>query len=657
MANGIGSILAADFGSVTTRVLLIDVVDGVYQLVAQAESRTTLGFPVNDVSVGLTRALRYMSDVTGRTFTNDQGRVIVPQRMDGSGVDYFLTTASAGRPLRAVIIGLMENMSIESALRAISGSYVQPETIIDLADGRNEEERLNALLLTRPDLIFIAGGTDGGAQDAILELARVARLAVDLTDARHKPAVLYAGNRALSDSIRALFDGVPTLMVADNVRPTLNDEELESAQIRLGSAYDDYKEHHAEGFGAVGDMSTSGVLPTAQSTALIVEHLSEDHPGGVVAIDFGAATVNLTTHLHGRGKTTIRADMGLGQSAYNLLQSVGLEEIRRWLPFNASPHEIVNYALNKTLYPGSVPMNVRDLYLEHALLRAGIHNAIHTANPEWYGTTPELELIIASGAALTNLGDHAYTALLMLDALQPPGVTLLQYDPNALLPALGSLARFNPEAVVQVLAGNSLEQIGTAISISGQPKVDSPAMKVKITEEDGQVTEETVLGGHLWIYPAGAGQDVQVDVRAGRGLNINGRRRVKMRVRGGEAGLIFDARGRSIPLGLSAAERAVQLPLWAAEMTGNPPVTIPERWFEDEVELDTSLHGVILEPEPARRGWFGRRRKKAAVRATTETEAAIADRVDDADVQDFMDLIDDSDEDDDELGALRDVLS
>ena len=83
----ISSILAADFGSVNTRVLLFDVVEGEYRLVAQGRSRTTIGSPVDDVHLGLSIVLREMAEATGRRFLDEQSNVIRPEQSDRVGVD------------------------------------------------------------------------------------------------------------------------------------------------------------------------------------------------------------------------------------------------------------------------------------------------------------------------------------------------------------------------------------------------------------------------------------------------------------------------------------------------------------------------------------------------------------------------------------------
>jgi hypothetical protein len=183
---------------------------------------------------------------------------------------------------------------------------------------------------------------------------------------------------------------------------------------------------------------------------------------------------------------------------------------------------------------------------------------------------PAFDLIIGAGSALTRTGHPGFNALLLLDAIQPTGITHLQADPHGMIATLGALASVNPEAVVQVLDGSNLVRLGTSISLSGQPAAGKTAMKIRITTTNGEIIRHEVAGGHVWIYPLSAGSSVRVDVRVGRGLNIGGKSRLRLPVEGGSAGIIFDARGRPLALAQNPADRAAQIPVWIAEMTGDP---------------------------------------------------------------------------------------
>ena len=647
------SILAVDFGNVHTRAILIDLVEGVYSLVAQSEERTTGGFPIGDVGIGFRRAVQQLSTTTGRRFLQQDGTIITPEQPDRSGIDAFIATASIGRALRTVLIGLVPEMSIASAQRAAAGTYVEIVDVISLDDRRTPEDQLNAIVLARPDLIFITGGTEDGAREPVLEMAQIARLALSLMGTSIN--VLYAGNSVLVPQIHQLFDNVTTVFVADNVRPTLDDESLGMAQAQLASAFNSSAEQRGLGFDEVSMLSSVGVLPTAQSYHSIVTYLGRTtQRGGVMAVDVGSTVSTLSAAVNGHNVTTIRTDIGVGHSASSLVDSLSLDAVRAWLPFYASDNEILGYALNKTLRPASIPETQRALYLEHGLLRVGIRGLLMAARPAWTPTQalddlneplPYFERIVGAGASLTGTGRPAMGAMLLLDALQPVGVVQLQADANALIPALGALARIKPEAVVQVLNATGLENLCTVINLSGNPRKGRNAANVRITIEDGDSQKFTVQGGELWVFPLSIGVKAQVRISVnGRGVSIGGKRRLKLEVDGGTAGLIIDARGRPLPLATTLKGLAAQIPAWYAQATGTSPFNVPPEWLTPttgdadsaaDMQMDQAqmpMSGVDRRPPRSRGGLFGRGAKRASV-AEAEQEQ------EEGDVDDIRNLL------------------
>lgn len=621
--NRSGSVLAADFGSVRTRALLIDLVDGMYRMVARAETPTTAGFPVQDLRVGLNRALQALSEATGRNFLSPNGAILSPEQPDRSGVDFFIMTASLGRPLRTVLVGLVPDVSVASGRRATAGTYVDVVETLTLADMRSEEEQLNAILLGHPDLIFITGGTEFGAETPLLRLVEVVRLALLVTDERQRAAVLFAGNSKLSARIQEMFKGITEVLVSPNVRPSLEAEQLESAQIQLALAFNRQKAKGGEGFEDLNTLSRLGVLPTANSYNLAVDFLGRTHPRGVLALDIGSAVSTLAVSLGGKVSTSIRTDIGLGHSASALLNLVSTDAVQRWLPFNAAHREILNYAANKTLRPAVLPQTLRDLYLEYALLRAGGQALIQAARPAWNenarsktrAALPDFNVVIGAGGALTRTGSPGLNTLLLLDTVQPTGVTLLQSDPFGLLAVLGPLALVNPEAAVQILEGSNFEKLGTVVSLSGLPRTGKPALTVAVKLPDGSTGTHTVDGGDLWFYPILAGQKVQVTINVvQRGLSIGGKTRLKITMEGGSLGIIFDARGRPLPLAAQARQRAQQMPLWMSQMTGDALRPIDESWLEAVEEAEEAV--------PARRSKAPKPDKRKAPKAEKEMAAA-----------------------------------
>src|SRR5690606_13017029 len=144
----------------------------------------------------------------------------------------------------------------------------------------------------------------------------------------------------------------------------------------------------------------------------------------------------------------------------------------------------------------------------------------------------------------------------------------------------GALAYSRPEAAVQVMDESGLERLGVAFNLSGQPRADRPALEVRIKTDD-ETVDQRIDGGHLWIYPLAIGQEAEVQVKVlARGGSIGGKGRVKMKVEGGAAGLIFDARGRLLPLASDVRKRAAQMSTWLAEALRTTPQDIPESWLQ-----------------------------------------------------------------------------
>lgn len=630
-----GSILAVDFGNVQTRALLIDLVDGLYRLVARGDTRTTAGFPANDARLGLNRVVEQITAVTGRRLLSNDGKIITPEQNDRSGVDYFLTTASTGRTMRTVLVGLVPDVSIASARRALAGTYVEIVESLSLEDGRSPEQQVNAIVASRPDLIFVTGGLEGGAETPVIAQARAVQQALRLMKGGRKPAVLYAGNSALAPLMRDFFGTLASLFIAPNIRPGLDEEELEGAQGQLALVYNDQQAKRGS-FGALTRMSRNGVLPTAQSYNLITDYLGQSTGQNVLTVDVGSAVGILSAYIDQHVTTSIRTDIGLGHSADSLLATVGTQAVNRWLPYITTPQHIRHYALNKTLVPGSIPETIKGMFNEHAMLRAGIAALVEASRPAWSknlalpqnALMPPFGTIIGAGAGLTETGSSGFGALLLLDALQASGVARIQLDAFGIIAALGALAYANPEAVVQVLESSSLETVGTAFCLSGVPALNRPVMHVRIKTSDGQVIKHHVAGGHLWVYPLGIGKTATVDVSVGRGMSIGGKGRVKVTVEGGSVGLIFDGRGRPLPLAADPAGRAAQLPMWIAEVTGNPPILIADDWLTDAadeaVKVDMESEDAVRKSKQ-RGGLFGgRRRAKAAPAAAGKAPKAAA---------------------------------
>lgn len=579
----VSSVLVADIGSVHTRLLLIDLVEGQYRLVAATRARTTASPPLGRATLGLEDAAQRMTNLIGRKLvSNEPDELFVMPERNGHGADEFLATASAGRPMRVLLVGLTREMSIASGLRALAGSYVTVTDVLTPDDPRDEEAQINAIVQGEPDLIVIVGGTDDGAELLVLDLATRVRDALTLLSGRRLPAVLFAGNQRLQTRIKELFSLLTDVFTAKNVRPTLRDEQLFPAQIELALVYDDYRSKSAGGFAEIGRQSQVGVVPTPQGYISTVRYLStlprRRGAAGPLIVDVGSANSVIVAGLHGETGYTIRTDLGVGHHFVNALEAVTPQRVIEWLPFDTTPDALWDYAHNKALRPGTIPTTPEELQIEQGLARAIVRALVADSRDRWRvdadGALPSFDPIIGAGAILTEAQTPGASAMLLLDALQPEGVTELQIDRSNLLSAAGVIAYLKPLITVQILESGGLLPLGTAFCASGQARYGRAAMHVQIQPESGPVINHTVRSGELWLAPVPPGVAARVTVRMRSGLTLGGKRRVRQRVVAGAAGIIFDARGRPLPT-LRPRDRAARLKQWLAAVSAPDELSAP----------------------------------------------------------------------------------
>ncbi len=565
-----GAMLTVDIGSTHTRVLLIDRVEGQYRLIARAQTLTTSAPPVGDVAVGVRRALQTITEQTGQNFVTTSGQIMLG--LPG-GVETLMATASGARPMKVVMVGLTPDVSIASGRRSLAGIYVELLDTITVQDIRTEEEQINAILRGAPDLIYIVGGTNSGANAVMEQLLKTVRLAVIL--AQQKPAVLYAGNEALKPMVKWLFEDESSVYMVDNVRPDLYTETLLPSQIELGLLYGGYLASRIGGFQEIASLNAfENVLPTVQGYTNMVRYLGDTAAGGagVLCVDVGSSTVTVTASVNKQLHVTIRPDLGLGHNAVASVKAIGAANIQRWLSFKATENDIMNYAWNKRLRPSTVPQNAQDLEYEYAIARELIRSALSTSRAAWRGvprgqSLPAMRPIIGAGAILAQAINPGIGALLLLDALQPVGVADLRLDPYGIIPALGCIAYVEPLAVVHVLETGGLTNLATAICPEGRTTA-STVMEVTVRFAGGRTQKVSVPNGTLKRVPLPPGQKAQVSVSCARGLHIDGKPRTSLTVEGSAAGLIFDGRGRPIIVPKDLERRASLLPKWYSAVQG-----------------------------------------------------------------------------------------
>ncbi|MDY7041551.1 MAG: glutamate mutase L, partial [Chloroflexota bacterium] len=318
------SILVADCGSTMTKASVIDLVEGQYRLLTQVEVPSTVEAPWEDISQGVGHAVAQIERLAGHILFDEQGLLITPERAGGQGVDAFVITTSALPPPRIVLAGLVRELSLASAQRAVRSMYSDVVEVIALNDAterRSEEERIHLIQQAQPDIICIVGGTDGGATSAVADLARVVTLACSLMEEGTRPVVIFAGNADVRLEVAQIVGEEAPLKVVDNLRPALDVENLAPLQEEIESVYRKRKMAGLPGLAALNAWNPQVLMTTAQAQSYAIGYLGHKYgpAKGVLGVDVGGATTVVTAQLDGQNRKIIRTDLGMSYSVERVL--------------------------------------------------------------------------------------------------------------------------------------------------------------------------------------------------------------------------------------------------------------------------------------------------------------------------------------------------
>jgi uncharacterized protein (TIGR01319 family) len=577
------SILATDCGSTTTKAILIEKRGEEYRLVNRGEAPTTVEAPFDDVTIGVLNATRELEDLTGRQLIHD-GKILTPQLDETRGVDLYLSTSSAGGGLQMMVMGVVRQMSAESAQRAALGAGAIIMDVIAIDDGRKDYQKIQRLRELRPDIVLLSGGTDGGTITHLVELAEL------LIAADPRPRfgtmnlpVIFAGNKDARDEIRHVLGERFDLRIVDNLRPDLERENLGPAREAIHELFLEHVMQQAPGYSKLMTWTSADIMSTPNAVGKIMVTIAEQRGINILGVDIGGATTDVFSVFDGNYTRTVSANLGMSYSICNVMLEAGIQNIRRWLPFDIEEYEVRNRLRNKMIRPTTIPQTYEDLLLEQAVSREALRLAfIHhkqlargLKGVQQQRTIGEaldqaetgktlvqmmaLDMIIGSGGVLSHAPKRAQSALMMMDAYQPEGITMLAVDSIFMMPQLGVLSTVHPEAAAQVFDRDCLIRLGSCVAPVGQGKEGEPCLTI-----DYNGKSETFRYGELRVLPMGVGEALQATIKPARGFDVGAGkgRPVEATLEGGVVGVVVDTRGRPLQLSPDDAARRQKLISW-----------------------------------------------------------------------------------------------
>ncbi|MDR3709039.1 MAG: glutamate mutase L [Capsulimonadaceae bacterium] len=582
----ITTILATDCGSTTTKAILIEKRDGEYRLTTRGEAPTTVEAPFDDVTVGVANAAREVEELSGRSILDENGKIITPTNAAGKGVDLYLSTSSAGGGLQMTVAGVVKAMSAESAERAALGAGAIIMDVIAVDDGRKDYQKIERIRALRPDMILMSGGTDGGTVTHLVDLAEMLRsadpkprLGIGL-----KLPVIYAGNIEARSAVREILGDFVDMRETDNLRPAMDRENLGPAREAIHELFLEHVMQQAPGYAKLMTWTSDGIMSTPNAVGKIMVAIAEQRKIDVLGVDIGGATTDVFSVFGGTYNRTVSANLGMSYSICNVLTETGLPNIARWIPFQTDDASLRNQLRNKMIRPTTIPQALKDLQLEQAVAREalrlafdhhkslarglkGVKQRRSVSDAVSQGDTGAslvdlmaLDMIVGSGGVLSHAPLRGQSALMMMDAYQPEGITMLAVDSIFMMPQLGVLSTILPEAATQVFERDCLIKLGDCIAPAGTAKDGDPC--VTVTTAAGET--HTASFGQLKLVAMSPGETGKVTITPAKGFDV-GAGKGKARsatVEGGVVGLIIDARGRPIALPAQAEARTAKLIEW-----------------------------------------------------------------------------------------------
>jgi uncharacterized protein (TIGR01319 family) len=446
--------LLIDFGSTYTKLRAVDLDRA--SIIGSGQGPSTVA---TDVSVGMRAALADLERHCGG----------LPR------FKFRLASSSAAGGLRMVTIGLVRELTAEAARQAALGAGAK---LVGTFAYRLTSADIGAISALAPDVILLAGGTDGGNSEVVLHNA--AALAASAIGC----PVVYAGNRAAADEACRLLAGKP-LVCTENVMPEFNVLNIEPARDAIRRVFIE-RIVHAKGIDRAAADFDRVLMPTPAAVLEGARLLADGLPGtrglgAVLVVDPGGATTDVHSVAAGepapgvipqglpepRVKRTVEGDLGMRHNAATVVEAAGLAAIASdaALDVERASGLLAQVSADVERLPRTPDEVAFDQALARAAVRIAVRRHCGTVQTVYTATGPvtvqhgkdlsRVDVVIGTGGALVGSPDPgAVLRTALADASEPfalkPRAPRLMLDREYLLYACGLLQSVAPEPALEL---------------------------------------------------------------------------------------------------------------------------------------------------------------------------------------------------------------
>lgn len=593
-------ILVTDVGSTTTKARFFSNESGEWRFVVAGEAPTTVEAPYEDVTMGVQNAVREVEELTGHKILAPEGTgIIIPY--DGElGVDLYCTTSSAGGGLQMMVGGFIKSITAESANRAALGAGAIVMDVLAEDDGRAPYQKIRRIRSLRPDMILLAGGTDGGDRTHVVQLLEM----IEAADPKPRLGVsyelplVYAGNKDVRQEVKKLLSENFALEIVENLRPVLEVENTEPARRAVHELFMEHVMSHAPGYPKLMKWTDVDIMPTPAGEGMAIQLIAERFDKNTIGVGLGGATTNVYSIFDDRFVRSVSANLGMSYSVCNVMKEAGIGNIMRWLPFNRNKEDIGRRLSNKMIRPTTIPQTLEELIIEHTVareaLRLGLkhHKTIATRLKgaklgegmsrgsifeqelkETYIDMLDIDIVAGTGGLLSHAPERIQSMMVLNDAWQPEGVTWMFQDSVFMMPHLGVLSTVYRDAAWNIFDKDCLVRLGTVIAPRGNSSNNSEVFSITYEMPDGKEVQESVTAGNIKRIDLSEGINISnalIKPEKGFDLGEGPGQEIEAELMGGVGGLLLDGRGRPLQLPLDKDERMKLLRKWISDLRMYP---------------------------------------------------------------------------------------
>jgi uncharacterized protein (TIGR01319 family) len=444
--------LLIDFGSTYTKLRAVDLASR--HLIGSGQGPSTV---TSDINVGMRSALADLERRAGK----------LPR------FRYRLASSSAAGGLRMVTIGLVRELTAAAARQAALGAGAK---LVGTFAYRLTHGDLRSIAALAPDILLLAGGTDGGNMAVVLHNAAA------LGASALACPIVYAGNRDAEDDVRRALSN-KTLVCTGNVMPEFNVLDIEPARAAIRSVFIE-RIVHAKGIDRAAAEFDAVVMPTPAAVLEGARLLADGVPGiaglgTVLVVDPGGATTDVHSVAAGepapgvvpqglpepRVKRTVEGDLGMRHNAATVVEAAGIGAIAA----DSGLDEKQIRAMLARLQAQDLPSSAEEEALDRALARAAVGIAVRrhcgTLKTVYTPTGPVtvqhgknlrgVGAVIGTGGVLAASADaRSILGRALADGREPlalmPAAPRLLLDREYLLYACGLLQSVQPQAALEL---------------------------------------------------------------------------------------------------------------------------------------------------------------------------------------------------------------